>query len=286
MDILVSGHVQSYVDFFYLTHRPDPNPGESCGRSGVQLGVRAWCSAAALGNTDPSEDSKAEKEIDVSVEDMTFIKDNLTRAEASRRRGDTPQVYECYNSLATYFQGAKDSKTGVYFYEKCLEISRLTGDVSGEMVANHNLGLAYEALGNVQGAIRYHERHLEIATAQEDPVEKRNAHTQLVNVYRKHAEVLESESQFNEAAELHMRCLLSAQQCGDRLAEGLANYRTGRVHVLLQEPQQAVPYLENYVRAAAACTPGGGSALLTDKHALSSAAEDHAGDGRTRGRAG
>ena len=187
----------------------------------------------------------------MSVADMTFIKDNLTRAEASRRKGDTSVVYECYNSLAQYFQGAKDSKTGVYFYEKCLEISRLTGDVNGEMAANHNLGLAYEALGNVQGAIRYHERHLEIATGQEDAIEQRKAHTQLVIVYRKQAEVLESEGQFNEAAELHMRCLLSAQACGDRLAEGLANYRTGRVHVLLQEPQKAVPYLTNYVRCAA-----------------------------------
>ena len=27
IDILVQGYVLSYVDFFYLTHRPDPNPG-------------------------------------------------------------------------------------------------------------------------------------------------------------------------------------------------------------------------------------------------------------------
>lgn len=223
VDILVSGHVQSYVDFFYLTHRPDPNP-------------------------DPSEDSKADKEIDVSVSDMTFIKDNLTRAEASRRKGETAAVYECYNSLAEYFQKQQDSKTGVYFYEKCLEMSRLTGDVAGEMTANRNLGSAYEALGNVQGAIRYHERHLEIAKEREDAIEQRQAHTQLVNVYRRHAEQLEAEGNYNDAAELHMRCLLSAQACGNRLAEGLANYRTGRVHVLLQEPQKAVPYLQNYLK--------------------------------------
>jgi len=224
----------------------------------------SWChSSLALASIipDPSEDSKLEQEINVSVKDMTFIKDNLTRAEASRRKGETAAVYECYNSLAEYFQTQKDSKTGVYFYEKCLEISRLTGDVSGEMAANKNLGSAYETLGNVKGAIRYHERHLEIATSRDDAIEQRNAHTQLVNVYRKHAEALEAAGQYNEAAELHMRCLLSAQACGDRLAEGLANYRTGRVHVLLQEPQKAVPYLENYVRhhphcalAALSCT--------------------------------
>ena len=38
----------------------------------------------------------------------------------------------------------KDPKTGVYFYEKCLEISRLTGDKRGEMAANNDLGLIYQ----------------------------------------------------------------------------------------------------------------------------------------------
>ena len=29
VEILMEGFVQSYVDFFYLTHRPDPNPGRT-----------------------------------------------------------------------------------------------------------------------------------------------------------------------------------------------------------------------------------------------------------------
>ena len=28
IDILVSGHVQAFVDFFYLTHRPEVEPAE------------------------------------------------------------------------------------------------------------------------------------------------------------------------------------------------------------------------------------------------------------------
>ena len=27
VDVLLDGYVQAYVDLFYLTHRPDPNPG-------------------------------------------------------------------------------------------------------------------------------------------------------------------------------------------------------------------------------------------------------------------
>ena len=39
-----------------------------------------------------------------------------------------------------------DPKTGVYFHEKCLEISRLTSDKKGEMGANHLLGAAYDKM--------------------------------------------------------------------------------------------------------------------------------------------
>lgn len=61
LDILCGGYVQSFVDFFYLTHRPDPNPG-------------------------PGAES-APPEIHVSGEDMTFMRSKLTRAEAARRIG-------------------------------------------------------------------------------------------------------------------------------------------------------------------------------------------------------
>lgn len=220
VEVLVSGYVQSYVDFFYLTHRPDPNPDAPGGK---------------------------DAEIDVDIEDMHFIKENLTRAEAARRKGDTASVYEAYNNLALYYQGAADPKTGIYFYEKCLEISRLTGDARGEMEANHNLGVAYEALDNVPSAIKFHERHLDLAKKQEDDAGERQANAELVKLYRRRAEALETEGRLDDACELHMRCLVASQACGDRLAEGLANYRAGRVYVLLGETLKGVPFLENYL---------------------------------------
>jgi hypothetical protein len=53
--------------------------------------------------SDPHDEGK-EKEVDVPVEEMLFIRDNLTRAESARRHGETTQVYDCYNNLARYFQ--------------------------------------------------------------------------------------------------------------------------------------------------------------------------------------
>lgn len=61
LDILCGGYVQSFVDFFYLTHRPDPNPGVNA--------------------------EGAAPEIQVPGDDMAFMRGQLTRAEAARRIG-------------------------------------------------------------------------------------------------------------------------------------------------------------------------------------------------------
>ncbi|CAM9796981.1 unnamed protein product, partial [Choristocarpus tenellus] len=119
--ILVEGNVQTFVDFFYLTHRPRPTQ-------------------------DNFDLRQTPEEIKVPPREMVFIKNNLAAAESARRQGDTSAVYKSFNSLAQYFQDTNDPKTGVYFYEKCLEISRLTSDKKGEMSANHRLGLVYDRM--------------------------------------------------------------------------------------------------------------------------------------------
>ena len=135
--MLRGGFVQSFVDFFYLTHRPDP---ENEGR-----------------------------DVQVPAREAQYLRENLERAEAARRRGDTGAVYAAYANVAKYYESrAGDAATGVYFYEKCLEVARLTGDHRGEMAAHHDLGLARMAAGEAEAAARHHERHLAMARALDD----------------------------------------------------------------------------------------------------------------------
>ena len=86
-----------------------------------------------------------------------------------------------------------DPKTGVYFYEKCLEISRLTRDRRGEMASNHDLGLLYQSMNEAAAAAKYHERHLELATKDAVPSEEQAAAKELVKVYLKIAEEKEAD---------------------------------------------------------------------------------------------
>ncbi|CAM9288733.1 unnamed protein product [Hapterophycus canaliculatus] len=214
-DILTGGHVQTFVDFFYLTHRPGP-----------------------------AQEGSAE--ISVPKREMLFIRDNLVSAESARRRGDTAAVYKAYNSLAQYYQDMNDAKTGVYFHEKCLEISRLTTDRVGEMSANHRLGVAYEKMGDVVTATKFHERHQELATAVDVPEEQKEANKSLIDVYRRFAEERESEGLFEDSIEYWAKSLEAARSAGDQSALGQACYRLGKAYTELEDPTRAVNYLEDF----------------------------------------
>ena len=169
VDTLIEGYVQSYVDFFYLTHRADPNP-------------------------DPNQPESSEAEIVVPLQDMMLIKKNLTDAESARRQGDTRTVYDSYDKLAKYYQEqGQDLKTAVYFYEKCLEIARLTSDAVGEMNANHHLGLSHAALGDVPTATGFHERHLDLAKASAAEDQAKRACMELTKMYEAQARAVGAE---------------------------------------------------------------------------------------------
>lgn len=114
-NLLIGGYVQSYVDFYHLTHRADPNAQEGSVHSKIQ----------------------------VSVEDMIFIRNSLVLAEVSRRQGKTDGVYSSYNKLADYYVNISDWRTSIYFHEKCLEVAKLTqvsyDDIFHLYLLRHNL---------------------------------------------------------------------------------------------------------------------------------------------------
>ncbi len=181
---------------------------------------------------------------------MAFIRGNLCKAEESRRKGDTKSVYESYSDLALYFQSDQvgDPKTGVYFYEKCLEISKLTGDVSGEMSANHNLGKVHGQMGDSLSAVQFHERHMQLAREKNVYREMESAAKELVNVYRKHAEEKEADGAYNEAVEFYSKGLEASRASRDRAAEGTACYRLGKTYIEVGQAGKAVNFLDEYER--------------------------------------
>jgi tetratricopeptide (TPR) repeat protein len=221
--LLVAGYVQSYVDFYQLTHRVDPNSMEETGMAQIQI----------------------------SEDDTKFIRDNLVKAELSRRQGDTANVYAAFNQLADYYVKNQDWKTSFFFHEKCLEVSQLTNDVRAEMSANHSLGSIYQLMNDFSRACAYHERHEEIATSLDVFEEVAKANVELYKVYMVLAVKEESQGNFDEALVLYNRCLVAARKSWDKASEADANGKIGNLLLSHGEANRSVPFLRQQSQIAA-----------------------------------
>jgi tetratricopeptide (TPR) repeat protein len=189
--LLIDGYVQSFVDFYHLTQRVDPN------------------------NTDGSN-----RKIQCSNDEMAFIRNNLVLAEISRRQGNIIGVYTAYNKLASSYKKKKDWKTAIFFQEKCLEVAQLTTDLKAEMLANHTLGIIYQAMNLYDAAKVYHEKHEEIAKSIDHSEEIVTANMELQKVYLVLAERLEEQKCYHEALKMYELCLSSSIKCMDLPSQG------------------------------------------------------------------
>jgi len=221
--LLVGGFVQSYVDFYQLTHRVDPTKIQDAGMSQIQM----------------------------SKEDTVFIRDNLVKAEVSRRQGDTLNVYHAFNQLADFFVRNQDWQTSLFFHEKCLEVSQLTNDVRAEMSANNALGNIYQLMNEVSKSRPYHERHEEIASSLDIFEEVAKSNVALYKVYWFLAERAFNQNNIDETLKFYKKCLHSAQKSWDKAAESEANGKIGNLLLNRGDAQQSVHYLRQQAQLSA-----------------------------------
>mmetsp|Transcript_40527 Transcript_40527/g.49152 ORF Transcript_40527/g.49152 Transcript_40527/m.49152 type:complete len:413 (+) Transcript_40527:156-1394(+) len=238
IEMLVEGHPQSFVDFFYLTHQDgvaDDTP------------TREELEAKGI---DPDTYVHGEE---VPQESLSYLKENLVMADAAARRGDMKSVYNAYKNLAKYFESANNHKKAIYFYEKCHTIAKKSHDSEGELEANLNLGAAHENLADTGEAIKFHERHLELAKATGIESEIIAANQNLVQVYKRQAEELEGSGNIDGSIEFYRKMMSVAQSAHELASEGLANYRIGIAYQKLDDPKKALDFHSEYLRLCKEC---------------------------------
>lgn len=216
--LLCDGFVQSFVDFFHLTRRADPQSNDNI-----------------VTNT---------------VAQLTFIRDNLVSAEVSRRQGNTFNVYAAYGRLADLYARTQDWRTSIFFHEKCLEVAQLTADARAEMTANHALGVVYQKMIEFETAQKFHERHEEVAMLYDVVEEVAKANIELYKVYTVLARRLESVGKSTEALQIYETCLESAKKSFDKKAEGEANGKIGTLLLQGGEAAKCIPYLKEQCHIA------------------------------------
>eukprot|EP00747_Dinoflagellata_sp_TGD_P168980 gnl/TRDRNA2_/TRDRNA2_196716_c0_seq1.p1 gnl/TRDRNA2_/TRDRNA2_196716_c0~~gnl/TRDRNA2_/TRDRNA2_196716_c0_seq1.p1 ORF type:complete len:484 (-),score=119.59 gnl/TRDRNA2_/TRDRNA2_196716_c0_seq1:66-1448(-) len=201
IDLLMVGCVQSFVDFFYITHRksmPSDSPLET-----------------------------ETKDADIPEETLIFLKETLETAETSRRMKNYQHCFESYNVLAEYFEKVSDLKSAMYFHQRCSDVAAEVDAHESIAKANLNLGTCEEKASNWQSAMQYHERALQIATAADSLPLQIKAASRLTNVYQILAEQCEKENKDSNATALYERCLGCAQLSKDATLEGTACHKLG-----------------------------------------------------------
>jgi tetratricopeptide (TPR) repeat protein len=221
VQMLLGGYVQSYVDMFYLTHRPEPAGDASA--SGFEIA------------------------------EIEFLRDQLVTTEHCKRRGDIPDVLNAYESLASYCAEKSDIKTMIFFYEKCLEIARLVKDPMCEMRVLSKIGAGYHTLKDLDKAREYHEQHVAIAQVlyahEDDAILRGEAFLQLGRVYWDLALLYERKRMHNEAIDMYKKNLDCASQASEIEAVGEAQLKIGICYNLLAQPSNALPFLESFLES-------------------------------------
>jgi len=202
IDLLMVGCVQSFVDFFYITHRKSASTADN-----------------------PLEQES--KDLDIPEETLIFLKETLETAETARRSKNYQHCFESYNVLAEYFEKVPDLKSAMYFYKRCADVASDVDAQQSISKANLNLGICEEKANNWNSAMQYHEKALHIATSADSLPLQIKAASRLTHVYQILAEKCEKENRDNEATEKYERCLSCAQLSKDATLEGTACHKLG-----------------------------------------------------------
>ena len=127
-----------------------------------------------------------------------------------------------YCKLGTIYHGLGEFKKAIKYHQRHLEIAKEVGDKAGEGRSYGNLGNAYHGLGQFQTAIEYHQRHLEIAKEVGDKAGEGRSYGNLGNAYH-------GLGQFRTAIEYQNHSLEISKEVGDKTGEGISYHHLGTI---------------------------------------------------------
>jgi tetratricopeptide (TPR) repeat protein len=130
---------------------------------------------------------------------------------------------------------------------ECLDLAESMEDLAQQCNSNLNLGLTHDAMGDTAAAIRFHEKHKELAESMGASSRMHTANQQLVEAYRRYAEEHERKDDHQTAVLLYKRCLAAAQDAADLRSEGLATYRLGVACAAMGDKEESIAFQLKYL---------------------------------------
>jgi tetratricopeptide (TPR) repeat protein len=145
IELLKSGWMKAYIDFFYLTHETTPSvivPSE-------QL------------KQEYDQGKREKRRLNCHSErTLLDLKDDLKNAEEEWRKKDVRRCFRTYLKVAVMFEELGDYETASYFHQRCLEVSVEFKYIEGQAYAFKGLGICeekvlnfFEAMNNLETAL-------------------------------------------------------------------------------------------------------------------------------------
>ena len=155
----------------------------------------------------------------------------------AKELGDSADEGSTYHNLGSAYDKLGDFNQAIEYHKQHLSIAKELGNRAGEGSADHNLGSAYHKMGDFNQAIEYHKQHLSIAKELGDSADEGRTYNHLGVAYHKLGD-------FNQAIEYHKQHLSIAKELGDRVGEGHAYNMLGLAYHDLGDVNQAMVFAE------------------------------------------
>lgn len=281
LNLLVEGHVQSFSEFFLLTHSPAGRPRsppinskEKNSSTAIDPEASTMPRSAIFVECDIVDDDETKREWEkedelrkerirngdssqgedtgkkyFTVETLTSFKHLLTETEDSIRSGDPKSIYQAKTNLGDRFASLNDLTTAIGHYRDALRMARKLKDGHAAQIAgNLCLGSALEQQGNLTEALENYEQSRKYAKAGQKTSEEQKATESIVVVRVKIAEQLENSGDNTGAVDHYMNCLeIIKTSCpDDTAAMQEINFRLGKAHQRIGNIDLAVEYLQAF----------------------------------------
>ena len=255
----MKGYINSFTDFFYLTHRHDTIAPSSHSPSSSSPSSLPPPSPSLPHPTHDSADPPPlvrPSSVAIPSSSLPVIASHLSLAESSHRLAVPGPIFSSYAQLSSFFSSLHDYKTAIYFQEKILELAEtLSSHSHTALTALAALGSLYERMDQPRVAITYFERcgawakQVEAAggggggSAGDDDLVRRSRQ-QLVRAYERHAGEHERAGDWAQALSFYQKCLEHARDTRDADAEMSALYHRALIAAAQSDPASAVSDLQ------------------------------------------
>ncbi|CCW70988.1 unnamed protein product [Phytomonas sp. Hart1] len=214
---LQEGCIQSFIRFFYLSHR-DP----------------------------VCVNELSQTHFTIPEGRLGWVQQQLSAVEVLRRQSEFREVLHACGELAVYFESEGDFLEAAWHHERALAFMIESLDVSLEQVAREAFARFLQRVGRIEAAAEQYEAMYSLAKAVQDEEKALAVSLSLVTLCQEMGERELRAGNLQTAREYFERCVLRAKRSRYGVEEGSAYEALGHLHEKKGNLYTALEYQKNF----------------------------------------